>query len=149
VEVDRAGYRFRVARGFLEEALQDVELERWRSAVDNAQLSVENAAKSVLALVGPVGWTHNPAVLLRRLLGDGVFTKEVKELVQSLAEHAEMLGKDIHIQTDYGDELGGRTPWELFDEQDARQALARAKEAVSLAEAVIQETRNKDREVKM
>ena len=34
-------YRFRVAQGFLEESRQDVALERWRSAVDNAQLAVE------------------------------------------------------------------------------------------------------------
>lgn len=113
-------------------------LGRWRSAVDNAQLAVENSAKSVLALVGPVGRTHNPAPLLRRLLSDEIFTREHGELVQSLAEHAEMLGADIHVQTDYGDEMGGRTPWELFDEEDARQALARAEEAVSLAQTVVQ-----------
>ena len=51
-------YRFRVAQGFLEESRQDVVLTRWRSAVDNAQLATENAAKAVLALVGPVGRTH-------------------------------------------------------------------------------------------
>lgn len=59
-------------------------------------------------------------------------------MVQRLAEHAEMLGADIHIQTDYGDEMGGRTPWELFDEEDAREALARAEEAVNLAQTVAQ-----------
>ncbi|MCE2393128.1 HEPN domain-containing protein [Candidatus Poribacteria bacterium] len=53
-----AQYRFRIAQGFLEESRQDVTLTRWRSAVDNAQLATENAAKSVLALVGPVGRTH-------------------------------------------------------------------------------------------
>ena len=53
-----AQYRFRIAQGFLEESRQDVGLTRWRSAVDNAQLATENAAKAVLALVGPVGRTH-------------------------------------------------------------------------------------------
>lgn len=38
-----AQYRLKVARGFLGEGRQDVELGRWRSAVDNAQLAVENA----------------------------------------------------------------------------------------------------------
>jgi hypothetical protein len=71
-------------------------------------------------------------------LNDGIFTGKQGELVQCLAEHAEMLGADIHVQTDYGDEMGGRTPWELFDEEDAHQALARAEEAVSLAQAVVQ-----------
>jgi len=62
----RAEYRLKLAQGFLNEARQDVGLERWRSAVDNAQLAVENAAKAVLALLGPVGRTHNPAVHLRQ-----------------------------------------------------------------------------------
>ena len=57
-----ADYRVKVAAGFLGEARQDVTLARWRSAVDNAPLAVENAAKAVLALLGPVGRTHNPAV---------------------------------------------------------------------------------------
>ena len=63
-----AQYRLKVAQGFLNEASQDVGLERWRSAVDNAQLAVENAAKSVLALVGPVGRSHNPAAQLRQAI---------------------------------------------------------------------------------
>lgn len=53
-----AEYRLKLAQGFLNEARQDVGLGRWRSAVDNAQLAVENAAKAVLALLGPVGRTH-------------------------------------------------------------------------------------------
>ncbi len=58
-------YRLKVAHGFLDESRQDVELGRFRSAVDNAQLAVENAAKAALALVLPVGKTHNPARLPR------------------------------------------------------------------------------------
>ena len=64
-----AQYRFRVAQGFLEESRQDVALNRWRSAVDNAQLAVENAAKAVLALIAPVGRTHNLILSLRLGLG--------------------------------------------------------------------------------
>ncbi|MBU0491726.1 MAG: HEPN domain-containing protein [Chloroflexi bacterium] len=134
-----AEYRLRVAQGFLGEARQDVNLERWRSAMDNAQLAVENAAKSVLALIGPLGRTHNPAGPLRQAVSDGVFAAPHHERVQRLAELAEVLGHDVHVQTDYGDEMGGRTPWELFDETDARQALAMAEEAVRRAEALIQE----------
>jgi hypothetical protein len=58
------------------------------------------------------------------------------ENVRRLAELAELLGPDIHIQTDYGDEGGGLTPWELFDEADSRQALAMAEEAVKLAQHI-------------
>ncbi|HEC35028.1 MAG TPA: HEPN domain-containing protein [Anaerolineae bacterium] len=132
-----AAYRLRLAQGFLNEAHQDLDLGRWRSVMDNAQLAVENAAKAVLALLGPVGRTHNPAVQLRRALGDGLFAAPEDDRVQRLTELAELLGPDVHIQTDYGDEAGGLTPWELFDEEDARQALDIAGEAVELAVAVV------------
>jgi HEPN domain-containing protein len=134
-----AEYRLRVAQGFLNESRQDVELRRWRSAVDNAQLAVENSAKAVLALLGPVGRTHNPAVQLRQALAEQLLTGPDYERVQHLAEQSETMGPDIHIQTDYGDEVGGRTPWELFDEADARKALSIAEEAVNLAGMVIQD----------
>lgn len=49
-----AEYRLRLARGFLAEAEEDLRSSRWRSCVDNAQLAVENAAKSVIARFGPV-----------------------------------------------------------------------------------------------
>ena len=132
-----AEYRLRVAQGFLDEARQDVALRRWRSAVDNAQLAVENAAKSVLALLGPVGRTLNPAVQLRQALSDSRLPLYGRDDVRRLAEQAEMLGPDIHVQTDYGDEMGGRTPWELFDDTDARQSVAIAEEAVDLAQAIV------------
>ena len=129
-----AKYRFRIAQGFLEESRQDVALTRWRSAVDNAQLATENAAKAVLALVGPVGRTHQPALLLREALQ--VFSPSHQKYVERLSEQAEMLGFDVHVQTDYGDEMEGITPWELFNEDDARSALAIAEEAVRLAQLI-------------
>lgn len=130
-------YRLRLAQGFLEEARQDMALGRWRAAVDNSQLCVENAAKAVLALLGPVGRTHNPAAQLRQALKEERFTPQDTHLVETLTEIAEMLGPDIHIQTDYGDEAGGYTPWELFHEEDARQALQMAEKAFSLAERLV------------
>lgn len=129
-------YRLKLARGFLEEAQQDITLGRWRSVMDNAQLAVENAAKGALSLIGPVGRTHQTAPLLREALRHERFPKAQQEKAARLAELAESLGPDLHIQTDYGDEAGGLTPWELFDETDARQALAMAEEAVILAKDI-------------
>ena len=135
---DEVGYRLRLAAGFLAEARQDVSLQRWRSSVDNSQLATENAAKAVLALPGPVGRTHNPAALLREELARDVFAGVAEEQVRQLASYAEQLGPEIHVQSDYGDEAGGRTPWELFADDDARQALTIAEKAVSLAKQIIQ-----------
>ena len=136
---DEVGYRLRLAAGFLAEARQDVVLQRWRSSVDNSQLATENAAKAVLALPGPVGRTHNPAALLREELARGVFASAAQERVRQLADCAEQLGPEVHVQSDYGDEAGGRTPWELFAEDDARRALTIAEEAVSLAKQIIRD----------
>ncbi len=139
---EQVAYRLRLAQGFLEESRQDASLERWRSAVDGAQLAVENAGKAALALAGQIGWAHNPATQVRRLIEEERFDAAHREKLERIAELAELLGPDIHVQTDYGDEAQGRTPWELFDEDDARQALAVAEEAVGLADQIIQESGN-------
>lgn len=136
---EAALYRLRISQGFLEESRQDVLINRWRSAVDNAQLSVENSAKAVLSLVAPVGKTHNPAAQLRETLSNGYFPEIISEKVERLAECSEQLGFDIHIQTDYGDETERLTPWDLFDEKDALEALSLAQESVDLAVSVIHE----------
>jgi len=132
-----AEYRLEVARGFLQEAEQDLGLRRWRSAVDNAQLTVENAEKAVLSLNRPTPKTHDVAQELRSFLAESRDTPERATLLAELMECAEMLGKDVHIRTDYGDEVRRITPWALFNQEDAEQALAHARRAVSLAEAIL------------
>lgn len=131
-------YRLKLAQGFLQELRQDIALQRWRSAMDNAQLTVENAAKSVLALFTPLGRTHNPAPLLRQLTAEKPLPNLPAAKIIRLAEIAELLGPEVHIQTDYGDETEGLTPWDLFDEEDARQALTLAEEAATLAQTIAQ-----------
>jgi HEPN domain-containing protein len=118
----------------------------WACSVGGQRWTTRNWAsrarqKAVLALLGPVGRTHNPAVQLRQALADGLFGGADRHRALRLAERSEAMGPDVHIQTDYGDEAGGRTPWELFSECDARKALALAEEAVTLAMAVIQNRR--------
>ncbi len=131
-------HRMRIAQGFLEEARQDVALGRWRSAVDNCQMATEHAAKAVLALIAPVGRTHNPGRQLRQALAEGYLSTHAEQ-VRALAERAEQLGPDIHMQTDYGDEQAGLTPWDLFDEAEARRCLNIAEEACTFAQTIIQE----------
>ena len=74
--------------------------------MDNAQLSVENAAKAALAILGPVGRTHSPASLLRDSITDKSRHDERLPLIERLAALTELLGFDVHMQTDYGDEAG-------------------------------------------
>ncbi len=49
------------------------------------------------------------------------------------------LGPQLHVQTDYGDEFGGRLPWELFGEEEAREALTIATEIVGRVERLVEE----------
>lgn len=132
-----ADYRLRLAEGFLAEAEQDYRLKRWRAVVDNSQLAAENAAKAVLALIRPPSRVHDPGPLLLDALTQGLFTEEQTATVKALAECAEALGPDVHIQTDYGDETGGLTPWELFDDGDAQRALELARRATKLAHVLV------------
>ena len=54
-------YRLKLAKGFLKEAQEDFQLERWRSCVANAQLSVENSGKAILMAFGVSPKTHEQA----------------------------------------------------------------------------------------
>jgi HEPN domain-containing protein len=136
---ENANFRLRLAQGFLNEGLEDLALKRWRSAVDNGQLAVENAVKAVLGLVGPVGKTHHPALPLRQALNDELYPARFETQLRRLIELSEKLGFEVHVQTDYGDELEGQTPWDIFDKDDAQSAVEIANEAVELAQNLIGE----------
>ncbi len=140
--MEDARYRLELASGFLGEARDDVTLRRWRSCVDNSQLAVENGAKAVLALVGPVGRTHAAAASLRQALREARFPSTDMPRVSRLVELSEELGWDVHVASDYGDEVGRRTPWELFDEIAAREALRVAEEAITVARHIIESDSN-------
>jgi HEPN domain-containing protein len=131
-------FRLRLAEGFLQEAEQDLTLSRWRSCVDNAQLAVENAVKAVLARHGPVPKTHEvarPLTNLQRLEG---LDATVKEKLTTLQELAERLSYEEHIRSDYGEEATFKTPWELFDEDDAQEAVQVARQTLALAKEILQ-----------
>jgi HEPN domain-containing protein len=135
---EQTGYRLRLAEGFLEEARQDCDLRRWRSCVDNSQLAAEHAAKAVLALLGPIGRTHRPFVFLLQALGENRFPESLRAQIEEIALCSRLLGPEVHIESDYGDEQTEKTPWELFDQSRAREALNLAEKAASLAREVVE-----------
>ena len=133
-----AEYRLRLTWGFLEEAEQDFAAGRWRAYMAHAQLSVEHALRGVIALFPVPPKTHNPAHPLALLLEAGQIPTAWRDVVQHLIREGERIGPQIHIQTDYGDESHGLTPWELFSKEDAHEALAIARRVVEKAAALIQ-----------
>lgn len=136
--LDLAHYRLRLAAGFLREAEQDFELERWRSCVDNAQLATENAGKAVLALFGVVPRTHDPAQQIAQILRDRNLSADLVSALERMLPDLMALGSAEHFLTDYGDEACYRLPWEIFDRDAAADALASARRSAASARAVFE-----------
>ena len=129
-------YRIALAAGFLAEAEQDFALERWRSCVDNAQLTVENAGKAVLALFGITPKTHDPARQVAAVLREQELPAEVSKLLHAMLPDLLVLGTETHFLTDYGDEANYTLPWDLFTRQTAEDALQSAQRSVQRARAL-------------
>jgi HEPN domain-containing protein len=130
-------FRLKLAAGFLREAEEDIRLSRWRSCVDNAQMAVENAAKAVIAMRGPVPKVHKIGGALSKMLKDPQ-PKSLSKDIATLREITEKLGFEEHIRTDYGDESQYRTPWELFDRESAEEAVSLARRAYDTALRIIE-----------
>jgi len=129
-----ARFRLRLAKGFQEEAQQDYQLRRWRSCVDNAQLSVENSGKAIIALFEPVQKTHNPANQLREIIEKNRIDAALLPDLQTALTVFDELGFAQHFMTDYGDEEGYRDPWSIFSEADALKSLETVSTCLALAE---------------
>lgn len=127
-------YRTALATGFLAESEQDFTLERWRSCVDNAQLAVENAGKSALALFGIAPKTHDPARQIAAILREHDLPNKVSDLLHTMLPDLLVLGVEAHFLTDYGDESSYTLPWDLFTKQTATDALLSARRSVQTAQ---------------
>ena len=90
-----AEFRLKLAAGFLAEAEEDRGLSRWRSCVDNSQMSVENAAKAVIALRSPVPKSHQLSKALSKLARDAR-RKGLGKEIDLLAEITDQL---VHCNT--------------------------------------------------
>ena len=126
-------YRLALAEGFLKEAEQDFTLERWRSCVDHAQLAVENAGKTALALFGIAPKTHDPARQIAAILREQSLPPQISELLQTMLPDLLVLGTEAHFLTDYGDETNYTLPWDLFTQETAESALQAAFRSVQSA----------------
>lgn len=141
--IEEAKFRLRLSEGFLKEAEDFFNLSHWRSCVSSAQLTVENASKAVLTFFQPIVKLHGISKLLFALVDEHGFKEEMAKKIERLAENARVLGFEEHIRTDYGDELGYRTPWEIYNLTHAEKALSLAKDSFKLAAQIIEELEKK------
>ena len=130
-------YRLALAEGFLKEAEQDMGLSRWRSCVDNAQLSVENSGKAALCAFGAPPKTHDPAREISRVLRSQDLDVATAEGLRALVPELLALGAAEHFLTDYGDESTHTLPWDLFTEVSAREALEAAQRSLEATRSVL------------
>jgi len=140
---DEVEFRLALAAGFLQEAEQDVGLQR-RSCVDNAQLAAENAGKAVLALFGIPPKTHEPAKEMATLLRTAGVTADVQGMVGRMLPDLLALGHAEHFMTDYGDETTYTLPWEIFTGESAGAALEKARRALSSAREIVAMARSRE-----
>lgn len=130
-------YRLALAKGFLAEAEQDITLERWRSCVDNSQLTVENVGKTALALFGVPPKTHDPVRQIAAFLREQTLPQEIQLVLQQMLPDLLALGQREHILTDYGDEQTFTLPWDLFTQQSAKDALQTAQRCVQAVQGLL------------
>jgi len=129
-------YRLKLAREHLEQAKIALEAGAIIAAVHEAQLSIENSAKAVIAVFKPPSWVHNPAPELRELIREGRIPPEAKDRAFHLAEIAEEAAPH-HALSSYGDIREMTTPYEIYNKEDAKALVQRAVEALEHAHFIL------------
>ena len=132
-----AQYRLDLAKMYLRRSKSRWNEGEWDSCVREAQVSVENAAKSILACFRPVPYTHDVANHLRELIRNMPgLDEEIVDKIRRMIVFAETHNSEEHVAATYGNESTRTPPWELFDENKARSSLADAEEACEIAQSI-------------
>lgn len=132
---EEAEFRLRLAKEHFEDAEQEYRIGLWAKCVMSAQISIENAAKSVIACFFPVPKVHDLSVGLLQI----EIKKEFEEKMKRLSQIVERFGTKEHVLTTYGDEIVYATPRQIYDEGKAASALKLAKEAQEIACFILKE----------
>jgi len=130
-------YRLNLAKGFLGEAQDNLKYQQYRSCVDNCQLSIENSAKAIIVYYFPLGKTHSPSEGLREILKEQELPNEVKLKIEEIIPIIGRHGFEEHILSDYGDEKTYTLPWDIFDEEAAKNSLDEAQLVIDKTEEIV------------
>ncbi|MEE9905433.1 hypothetical protein [Chlorobium sp.] len=126
-------YRFLLAEGFLGEAEVDFSLKRWRACVSGSILCIENCGIAVLMLFGVSRSTHHPEKHLPQLLAEGTVSDEVALLIRELLPELEQHDSHEKMLAKYGREAGHQSPWEIFSENQAEDAISGARKSLAVS----------------
>jgi len=125
-------YRLRLARDHFDEAKKALQVGALVAAAHEAQLSIENSAKAVIAIFKPPMWIHNPAPELRGLIEEGRVPSDIRDAVLRLAEIAEEVAPH-HALSSYGDVRRGVTPRYIYNRRMVESLVNLAEEALGIA----------------
>jgi len=129
-----AEYRFKLSSEYLKRAEKFLRTGDYRESVEASQLSVENAAKAVIALRRIPSWSHDPSDELMEVAEE--LPMELRGLAEELALLAHELAPEHGLAT-YGRLTEGLTPWDLYDEARACEALRKARRAHELMKQIL------------
>ncbi len=127
-------YRVRLSERHLSEAEEAYRRRDFRGTVLSSQLAVENSAKAVIAFFRVPSWSHDPSHELRELLEE--IPEEVRGLAEELSELSSTLAPE-HGRATYGEPERSLTPWEIYGEEEAREALEYARRSLENALAIL------------
>jgi len=128
-------YRMKLCLKYLERAERFFLTKDYKECVEASQLAAENAAKAVIALRMLPSWSHDPSEELLKVAEE--LEGEKKEIAKKLARIAHELAPEHGIAT-YGKPEEGLTPWDIYDNESAYEALGKARKAVELAKRILE-----------
>lgn len=83
-------------------------------------------------LFGVSRTTHHPEKHLSQLLAEGTVSEEVGELIRELLPELEQHESNEKMLAKYGRESGYQSPWDIFSEVQAEEALKGARKSLAL-----------------
>ncbi|MEM2739513.1 MAG: HEPN domain-containing protein [Candidatus Bathyarchaeia archaeon] len=137
-------YRLKLVNRYLEEAEEAYKRRDFRMTVAASQLCVENAAKTVIAIYRIPSWSHDPSLELREIARQ--LPEDVRDLAYMLADAAYRLASE-HGRATYGEPLRGLTPWDIYSEKDALEALNTARNAYNYMDMILRRMKIEERKV--
>ncbi len=129
-------YRMKISSEYLKRAEKFLNSEDYKESVEASQLSVENAAKAIVALKRIPSWSHDPSDELLEVADE--LAEEKRILARELARIAHELAPE-HGVTTYGKPSEGLTPWDIYDKAKAVEALGKARRANEMARLILRE----------
>ncbi len=127
-------HRIKLAALYLKEAREAYKGGNYRLSVASSQLSVENSAKAVISYFRVPSWSHDPSHELLELLEN--LPPDVRDVGEKLARFSAKLAPE-HARSTYGEPETGKTPWDIYSEEDAREALKMAEQSLEYARRIL------------